>query len=496
MPAVDATFALLDWIVLFAYGVSMLFIGWFYGRKNQTEEDYLLGGRKMNPTAIGISLFASLLSTISYLTYPGEMIKHGPLIFGGLLAFPLVYYIAGWWLIPRIMQMNVTSAYEILETKLGLRVRLFATFMFLSLRLLWMATIIYVTVDVALLSTLQFDRSYVPLIGAILTLITIVYTSMGGLKAVVFTDVVQTSIFMAGALISVAVVCYEMGSFTALFPTTWPEYWDPLRWDFDPLERTTVGNAVLVLLVWYICTTGSDQMAIQRYLATKDIHAARKSFKISIYSTILTYLLLALVGLAMITYFTNHPSFLPDTTDLTDHADILFPRFILVALPSGLSGLIIAGLLAAAMSSMSSGLNSVSAVVSEDLIKRFKSTKNLTTKDKLNQVRRLSYLTGALVLLLSLFVGSVQGNLLDVIMKVVNLFVAPLFVLFFMALFVPFATERATLMAGGISVFMAIGVAFYSFLGITVLWIMPSSLIVGIAVGILFSLGEQILGKK
>src|SRR5690606_31652848 len=121
------------------------------------------------------------------LTYPGETILHGPIILAGVLSFPLVYYIVGWWLIPRFMKMKVTSAYEILEKKLGLSVRMLAIFMFLSLRLLWMATIIYVTVDVALHSVLQFDRAYVPYIGAFLTVITIFYTSMGGLKAVVVT---------------------------------------------------------------------------------------------------------------------------------------------------------------------------------------------------------------------------------------------------------------------------------------------------------------------
>jgi SSS family solute:Na+ symporter len=88
---------------------------------------------------------------------------------------------------------------------------------------------------------------------------------------------------------------------------------------------------------------------------------------------------------------------------------------------------------------------------------------------------------------MSLLVGEVQGNLLDVIMKVVNLFVAPLFVLFFMALFIPFATTRATFLAGLVSIFIAVGIAFFEIFGITVLWIMPISLVSGIFVGIILS---------
>ncbi len=495
VPVTGTTLTFLDWIVLLAYGAGMLFIGWFYSRKNKTKDDYLLGGRKMNPTAIGISLFATLMSTLSYLTYPGELIQHGPVIFAGILAFPLVYYVVGWWLIPRFMKMNVTSAYEILEKKLGLSVRMLAIFMFLSLRLLWMATIIYVTVDVALYSVIQFDRSYVPWIGALLTVVTIFYTSMGGLKAVVVTDVIQSFIFLGGALLSIVVVCFQLESFTAIFPAGWPEHWDTLRLGFDPLERTTLGNAVLVLFVWYVCTSGSDQMAVQRYLSTKDIHTARKSFRISLYSNIIAYILLALVGLAMLAFFTSNENFLLAGKSLNEQADTLFPRFIMIGLPPGVSGLVIAGLLAAAMSSMSSGLNSVSSVIAEDIIKRFRK-KTSSVPDPLKQVKNLSYITGAIVMALSFFVGEVPGNLLDVIMKVVNLFVAPLFVLFFMALFVPFATGRATFWAGIISVAVAIAVAFWGAFGITVLWIMPVSLVAGIVSGIVLSYADRLLFKR
>lgn len=486
MQAAEIELALFDWIVLALYGAGVLFVGWYYARKNRDQEDYLLGGRRMNPTAVGISLFASLLSTLSYLTYPGEMIKHGPAIFAGILAFPLVYYVAGWWLIPRIMETRVTSAYEILEQKLGYSVRLLAILMYLSLRLLWMATIIYVTVDVALRSVVQFDPFYVPLVGVILTIITIIYTSMGGLRAVVFTDVVQTGIFIGGAILSIVTVCYNLGSFAELFPTNWPDYWDTLKIGFDLQERTTLGNAVLVLFVWYICTTGSDQMAIQRYLSTKDLYTARKSFRVSLFSTVIAYILLALVGLAMVAYFSKNGYLLTEGETIQNQADTLFPRFILIALPPGISGLVIAGLLAAAMSSMSSGLSSVSSVISEDIVNRFQKRKN-AEGSTLKQVQKLTYLTGFVVMLMSLLVGEVQGNLLDVIMKVVNLFVAPLFVLFFMALFIPFATTRATFFAGLASIFIAIAIAFYEIFGITVLWIMPVSLICGIFIGILLS---------
>ncbi len=480
----------LDWAVIIAYGILMLWIGFYYSRRNKTREDYLLGGRKMNPLAVGISLFATLLSTLSYLSYPGEMIKNGPVIFAGMFAFPFVYYVAGWWLIPRIMKMNVTSAYEILERKFGLSARMMATFMFLSLRFLWMATIIYVTVEIALFSVVPFDKSYALPIGIVLMLITIVYTAMGGLKAVVVTDVLQSIVFLGGALISILLVCYHFGSFTSWFPSEWPAVWEAPRYGFDARERTTVGNAMLMLFVWYICTTGSDQMAIQRYLATKDIKAARKSLRVSLYTNLLAKCLLGLVGLAVFAFFNDNQHLLAEGKTLQEQADTLFPRFILVGLPVGLSGLVVAGLLAAAMSSLSSGINSVSSVISEDIIERFRTSVS-SREGLLRQVKLLSYFTGGLVMLLSIFIGNVEGNLFDVINKVVNLLVGPLFVLFFLALFVPFSTSSGAILGGILSVIAACAVAFYGIFNITVFWILPLSLLVGVVSGTLVSLIEM-----
>jgi len=472
----------IDWGVIGIYGMLMLGIGLYYSRTNKTEEDFQLGGRKMNSVSIGISLFATLLSTVSYLSYPGEMIKHGPVIFAGMLGFPLVYFAAGWWLIPKIMEMKVTSAYEILELRLGASVRFLATFMFLSLRFLWMAAIVFVTIDIALLSVVAINSSYVPLLSSLLIVVTIVYTSMGGLKAVVATDVIQTFVFLGGALISILIVSYHFGSFSSWIPTEWSPNWKPFKLGFDPHERTTVGNAVMMLFAWYICTTGSDQLAIQRYLSTQDIQAARNSLKVSLYANLVAKCLLGLLGLAMLAFFTRNQHLLADGQTLDHQSDRLFPRFIVLGLPIGLSGLVIAGLLAAAMSSLSSGLNSVSTVISEDIINRFVGLQSKIRKGgALKQIQILSYVTGTIVMILSFFVANVPGTLFDVLIKVTHLFVAPLFVLFFMALFVRSATEFGTFMGGLLATSTAVGISFFGIFDITVFWILPCSFMTGVA---------------
>lgn len=478
--------ALFDWLVIVFYLGGMLWIGWYYSSKNKTAEDYLLGGRKMNPVAVGISLFATLLSTLSYLSYPGEMINYGPVIFTGMLAFPFVYYAVGWWIIPKIMKVNVTSAYEILERRFGLKVRMSAVVFFLCLRLLWMASIMYVTIDVALLSVVPIDKSFAPFIGIFLLLVTIIYTSMGGMKAVVVTDVIQSLIFLSGAFLCIIVAAIEYESLLGWLPDHWLTHWSAPEIRFDLTERLTVGNAVLTLFLWYICTAGGDQTAIQRYLSTRDVQAARKTLRVSLYTNLLAKILLALVGLAVLAFFMKNVHLQEYGKTIDEQADLLFPRFILLGLPKGLSGLMIAALFAAAMSSLSSGLNSVSTVVSEDIIKRF-NFNFFSRFNELQKIKVLSYVIGAIVMVLSLFVGNVEGNLIDVINKVVNLFVAPLFVLFFMAFFVKRANSNSTFIAGLVSIATGIAIAFFGLFGITVLWILPMSMTVGVVAGLFLS---------
>jgi SSS family solute:Na+ symporter len=151
---------------------------------------------------------------------------------------------------------------------------------------------------------------------------------------------------------------------------------------------------------------------------------------------------------------------------------------------------------AATMSSLSSGVNSCTSVVTEDIIKRFW-PKIKKSNNELKQVQKLSLLIGLIVLLLSFAIPYVKGNLLDIAMKVVNLLVSPLFVLFFMALFVPFATSRGTFIGGVASVVIAVAIAFFNFIELNVFFISIASLLVGIVVGVFCSfIDSKIFGNR
>jgi SSS family solute:Na+ symporter len=483
--------AVADWGVIATYLSAMVLIGWYFSRQVFTTDDYLLGGRRMKPWAVGLSLFATLLSTISYLSWPGEIIMHGPMFLCGLLSYPFIAWAVGWWLIPYFMQLNVTSAYEILELRLGLSVRLLGSLFFLSLRLLWMAVIIYATISKVLVPLMGLDASAIPWLCALLGAITVIYTSLGGLRAVVFTDVIQTGILFGGAILAMIVITAQMGGVAAWWPTQWSPNWQTPTFGYDPNARVSLVGVFIATFTWFVCTAGSDQMAIQRYLATRDVRAARRMFNISLLTGGMVQVFLALLGLALLAYFRDHRYLLADGQTIATHADQLFPQFIVIGLPAGISGLVVAGLLAAAMSSLSSGLNSSCSVIAVDFFDRFRKP----ATDEQNHVLRariISATIGIVVVMMSTMVGVVQGNMLEIAFKVVNLLVAPLFGLFFMAMFVRWATALGTIIGSAVGLSVAVSINYWKEItgtqGISFLWSMPLSLVAQVAVGMVASL--------
>lgn len=482
----------LDWAVVGGYFAAMLAIGWFYSRRTRTADEYLVGDRNMNASVIGLSLFATLLSSVSYLATPAEIIGHGPVAICYLAATPFVFIVVGYFLIPYLMKLPITSAYEILEGRLGLRIRMLGAMLFLLIRLVWMALIVYMTTEEVIFRVLPWDARWKPYVSAVLGVVTIAYTSMGGFRAVVLTDVVQTFILFAGAILTIGVVTLRMGGVSPWWPTHWAKHWDeqPL-FSWDPRVRVTVVGAILQTFLWWICTAGSDQMAIQRYLATRDARTARRAFLVTAISDACVTSLLALLGLSLLGYYSANPRLLPAGESIASQADHLFPHFIVHVLPQGITGLVICGLLAAAMSSLSSGLSSVSSVITVDFIGRFR--KNAPADGRnVWPARLISVFVGCAMVLISLLLSKVTGNLYAITVNTSHFFVAPLFGLFFMALFVPFATPFGAAVGTLYGVAAAVLVVFWDALTgarpISFQWIELASLTANVAMGCLFSL--------
>ena len=428
-----------DWFVVAAYGAFMLGVGWYYSRRQTDTEEYFLGSRSLGSFVIGISLYATLLSTISYLAVPGELVKHGPgIVVWGMLGIPLIVVFCGFFLLPVFMKLRITSAYELLEGRLGIGVRITAAVIFILTRLVWMALLIYLAAK-AVVVMVGWSESATPMVVMVAGAIAVLYTALGGLRAVVITDVIQFVILFAGGLVTMAMVTMDIG-LGGWVPTSWAPHWDEIPvFDWNPAVRVTVIGSILSGAVWSIFTYGSDQVAIQRYLATRDTQAARRALYINIAAGIAVSVLLAGLGFSVLGFFQTHPHAIADGKDLLADADFLFPHFIANFLPQGLAGLVIAAMFAAAMSSLDSGINSIVTVFHVDFLGRFRRRK-LGKEHSVKLARALVLGIGIAVVLLSAPVGNVPGNITEVTNKTNGLFVAPLFGLFFMCLFVPFAT--------------------------------------------------------
>jgi SSS family solute:Na+ symporter len=479
----------LDSLVLLAYGALMIGVGIYYSRQNKTAEDYLLGGRRMSPVALGLSLFATLVSTLSYLGTPGEMIAHGPMMITQIAAHPLIFVIVGYGLIPLLMRQPVTSAYELLETRLGTSIRLAGAGVFLLLRLGWMATILYATSDVVLVPLLKLDHTWTPWLCVGLGIVTASYSSSGGIRAVVMTDAIQSVTMVAGAILTVIVITVRMGSVAAWWPQEWPAHWQQMSWGFHPSERMSFGVLVLSTTLWYVCTNGSDQMSIQRFLSTRDASAARKTMAVAQITDCIVASLLSLTGIAILGFYQAHPSELLAGQTVAKDGDKLFPLFIMNQMPSGLSGIVLAAILSAALSSLSSGVNSACAVLERDFVSR--GSVATSGAAAVNRLKWLTWLVAIVAIAFSLLNTLIKGNLIERCYKIVNLLTAPLFVLFFLALFVRWANAAGAWLGLLSSIVTAVLIAYSKDLGISLgisfVWMVPCSLVVGISVGMLGS---------
>jgi SSS family solute:Na+ symporter len=292
-----------------------------------------------------------------------------------------------------------------------------------------------------LATVMGWDRESIMWISIAAGVITTFYTLTGGLRAVLVSDAVQFFVLLAGALCTLIYITVRMGGVGAWWPTHWVQHWAPQPiFSLDPQVRVTVVGTFIGALIWWVCTAASDQMAIQRYLSTRDVASGRRAFLHNVIGGIVVSGTLILVGLALLGFYQKNGALFPSNLSLRTQGDTLFPYFVSHFLPAGLPGLVMAGLLAAAMSSLSSGINSSITVISKDFIDTLAPGIQRTERSRITIGRILAAIIGALAIGGSQLAVMIPGNLIEVVGKSINLLLCPIFGLFYLALFVPFAT--------------------------------------------------------
>ena len=413
------------------------------------------------------------------------------MILAQFFAFPLIYLAVGWFVIPYFMRLRVTTAYEILESRFGLSVRLLGSSLFLVAKVVWMAVIVYATTDKVLVPLLRIDPALAPWVCVILGAVTIAYTSLGGLRAVVLTDVIQVLILVGGSVLCLLLITLDLGGVRAWWPTAWADNWEAPTLGFRLDARITFGWMVVSTFLWHFSTAGSNQASVQRYLATRNVRAARKVMLVSLATIAAVVSFVSLIGFALLALYRNQPHLLGPGQSICGTPDQLLPRYIAFGLPPGASGLLVAGLLAAAMSGLSAGLNASSSVVTVDFLARF-SERGRSDRFKVWAARIVSVILGGCVVAISSYVSIVPGNLMEIAFRVVNMFVVPLFIVFGLAIFVPWSTSFGTWAGTLASLASAATISFWEVLtgnrGPSFTLIMPVAFVTGMGVGMLASL--------
>jgi len=325
--------------------------------------------------------------------------------------------------------------------------------------------------------------------------VAVAYTFLGGLRAVVITDVFQSFILTGGALLTLIFITIKLGGLGAWWPAEWASNWDAQPFfSWDPFVRATVVGAIVHHFAWWTCTAGSDQVVIQRYLATRDVIAAKRSFLINICAGTILSILLGVVGFAVLGFFTTHPQLIPEGSSLVKGADYLFPHYIANYLPAGVAGLVIAALFAAAMSSLDSGINSIVSVVTNDFILRFRKIRS-NEEGLVKQARAFVLGIGLVIVLLTMICTNTDEMMIEVTHKTNGLFVGPLFGLFFMAMFVPFTNQIGVFIGAVYSFVTAAIIGYWDVMtgnpGLSWQWIIISSVLVHIIVSTIFSLATK-----
>jgi SSS family solute:Na+ symporter len=483
----------LDIAVVVGYMAAMSLIGLYFSRKLDSRTDFFLGGRGMHWILVGGSL--SLFSTISFMAVPGEMIRYGLGFFVAYLIVPFIVPVINRVVLPIIMSLPISSAYDYLDKRFDIRVTRVSEYAFVLKTLLWMGAIIYT----ASLAVAQVTGWNIFFIIAIIGIITTFYTSAGGLQSVIWTDFIQTMLFTGCALVIPLYVMYATG----VGPFGWWESFSQagrteiVTFSLDPTVRiTTVGNMASVFF-YFVCVSSSDQMIVQRYLSTPSLQAARRSVWVYIVSNLASVVFLAICGLSLFAYY-RYRSTLPIDEfqqQIAGTADRAMIQFVVQELPHGIAGLIVAGLLAAAMSGLSSGMNAISSV----LITKIQPKKTWIGffQKPLVVERLVGIVMGGLGILLA--VGITLGmerstwNLVELSGRVVNLFVGPLAILFFAGMLIKRSNAISVLIGFVASVLTSFYIGFsQQIFGVeqqlSFIWIIPVSFIVGFVVTAILSL--------
>lgn len=425
---------LLDLVIIAAYLLLTVIIGIRCGGSQSDDVEYFTGGfshdsdpnpfrRWLSVLIVGLSIGATFFSGISMLGYPSQGYSSGVAVGLFVPVLPLACVVIVWWFLPRFFSSVRIQQhpYEIIEAKMGYSVRAVAAGMYVLLRIGWMGVLIYAPVTAIMSSTSLGYEWFWPLI-LIIGVSSTLYTTLGGLRGVLVTDAIQFLVMGLGVVGPIIYILLdERFEFTAamdfLRQNNRLEFAD---FQFDITKKFTVWSVLAGAGVAQLGVAVGDQMSIQRYMAAGSLRESQRAFLFNIVGVIIVVSLLVLLGVLLSVWYGLHP----ESTPALDN-DHVFPSFVTRNMPAGVPGMILAAILAATMSSMTSGINSLAGCLTMDFAAR--SPKYADPAARLRFARLVSVILGLSATCLAGFVAQL-GEIFDVAQAVLGVFLGPLLI--------------------------------------------------------------------
>lgn len=379
----------LDQAVLLVYGAAVTGLGAFFYRRAASVEGFTLAGRRLSGWVVGLSIFGTYVSSISFLALPGKAYASNWTALAFALSLPLAAWAAARWFIPLYRSTRDASAYAYLERRFGLWARLYAASFYLLTQLARTGTILFL-VALALEPLIGWD------VGAIIVvtgLLVTFYTVVGGIEAVIWTDALQSVVLTLGAVVCAILVLYGIPEGPSQLFAIAAQH---QKFSLGPFTLDLHAPTFWVVLIYGVVINlqnfGIDQSYVQRYQAASSLQAARRSVWIGSLLYLPVGAVFLFIGTGLFVYYTAQPDLLPVGLQGEGMADRIFPFFIVSGLPPGFRGLLIAALFAAAMSSLDTSLNSSATILMTDVYHRLMRPQ----ASEAQQLRFLRVVTGVL----------------------------------------------------------------------------------------------------
>jgi SSS family solute:Na+ symporter len=362
---VNASFSRLNYLTLGLYLAFMLCIGFYFSRREKSTDDFFLGGRRVYWWAAGISIFGTQLSAITFMSIPAKAYDTDWTYILIHVSIVLVAPVVAFFYLPFFRRLNLTTAYQYLEKRFNVAVRMFGAIAFSLMQLGRMGIVLFL--PAIALSTVTGLNIYICIL--IMGLFCTIYTTLGGIEAVIWTDVFQVVILLGGAIAAVVVIALRVdGGLPEIIDIgRQAEKFNIINWTWD--WRTT---AVWVVLVGNLFSNlvpySADQTVIQRYLTTSTEKQARRAIWTNAAMTLPAGVIFFFLGTALYVFYRTFPQNL----DPNLKTDAILPWFIVNELPTGLAGVVVAAIFAATMSSLDSSMNSIATVFVTDFYRRLR----------------------------------------------------------------------------------------------------------------------------